>query len=192
MQKTKDIVFTSFFLVLISVTINLWWNVRLILRTSQVVVGKVSETATQINRAAQAVQSTFNSQKEQIDSPDLIRARRDSQLGLAALTNHIAHVTAPQIDSNLLALEKATNGIVDLGESLKLSANTAFGIVNSDILPGIAATTVSINKIAENINISQTKISTSINQLIKTNTITEELINQHLLNPKFNTILSIS
>jgi hypothetical protein len=183
MNKFRDLSIGLFFIVATACIVSITFKV-------DTVVGKFGTTLTMTSAAAQQLSSTLKSQKEQLDEPEVVKARKDSQLQLAEIAKHLSQVTLKKFDQNLDSLNKTTKQAGQLTQTVEVEMAKGFGVVNDELLPSLAQTAVSINKISELTEFSSVEISNKITELIQTGTVTVTQVNQRLADPKFDELLA--
>lgn len=183
MNKFRDLAIGVFFIVATACVVVVTFKV-------DGVVGKFGTTLTMTSAAAQQLSSTLKSQKEQLDEPDVVKARKDSQLQLAELTKHLSQVTIKKFDENLDSLNKATKQAGQLTQTVEVEMAKGFNTVNNELLPSLTQTAVSINKISELTEFSTVEISNKIAKLIESGTVSIETVNKRLSDPKFDELLA--
>lgn len=183
MNKFRDLSIGLFFIVATACIVSITFKV-------DTVVGKFGTTLTMTSAAAQQLSSTLKSQKEQLDEPAVVKARKDSQLQLAELTKHLSQVTIKKFDQNLDTLNKVTNNTAGMVLALNAGTTKTLDIVNHNLLPPITDFVSNTSKLAESLNISQAQVNAAIVTLINNGTTTTEIVNKRLADPKFDELLA--
>lgn len=148
-------------------------------------LNKSNDTLTQIALTARTIQATSKSFQEQLDDPETIKARKNSQLALTGALQHLAFITLPGVDETVKEVKGQTK---EVGKSVTSSLTT----LNESLFPAYTDLALSVKldlsetsrKLFEaveassrDIRVSQKEISASLVALLESGRLTSDQLN---------------
>lgn len=185
MAKFRDFTIGLFFLIASLVLLNAGWNLRLLTQSLQ-------QTSQNLQATSNGFKDYWEGQKKWLESD---RNQKAIQAGIEAAAvfkasgQFINTQVLPQLKRQLIASTDATNTLNSLIWQVKSDTSKAFGVVNNGTLPELTANLSQLQKLQQDLGVSQKEISTALTHLINTGATTPEIINRRLNDPKLDQLL---
>jgi hypothetical protein len=184
LSKLKDLAITTFFITATIVVGITGYNLN---HQIDLLAPKLSTTITQANSTFQQLSATAKSWKEEVGSPDAIKARERAQLAGAAALEHLTYITLPAYDSIPRSLSASS---AKLGEATEALTGLVGGLdkrINGELLPEIVLGVRNINglkdvleKLAVQTGADTHQVAGALNDLVRQGVVTVGSLNERI------------
>lgn len=186
MEKVKQLLWTLLPLVLLCLCINLWWNTRLLMQSSQ-------ETMKNIRDASAVVKDYVIAEKARLDDPRNSNAI-DAAIQAGAVFKGTGRLLNTQVIPRIMAqLDSSTGSTEQLTafvRSLNRNTNESFRQLNEILLPEFSMISQNIRLISDKTGEDIASINQEIINLLQLGETTVETVNLRLGDKKFDQLLS--